>query len=458
MRISALEGRRVALWGYGREGRATLAALRWRLPAQPLTVFCAKDEVAALRQLDDPMLEIATEVGVDALSAFDVVVKSPGISAYGSPKADAEFAGVQFTSGTALWFAENPDARTICVTGTKGKSTTTALVAHLLRAAGLRTALAGNIGLPLLELLDVEPVPSAWAIELSSYQTRDAVRPAVAVVLNLYPEHLDWHGSEARYYADKLALVTEAQPGIALLNGADPRLRDIRLDGPKLQWFNHDDGWHVRDRWIMRGGRAVIDVKFLPLPGRHNWMNLCAALAAVEALGVDPVPLAESVVHFSPLPHRLQRIGERDGLVYINDSISTTPMASIAALDWYPGRHTAILVGGYDRGLDWGVFVERVAREAPGAVITMGQNGPAIFEKLKPVAQAQKFLLQEAPGLEDAVRIAHRALGTHGTVLLSPGAPSFPRYRDYAERGRHFAQACGFDPDLISQIPGMGVA
>ena len=460
MRISELDGKNVAIWGYGREGRAALAALRWRLPGRPLTVFCKADEVADLQAHQDPTLVVRADVDAAALSAFDVVIKSPGISAYASPKVDAELEGVRFTSGTALWFAENAEAHTVCVTGTKGKSTTTALIAHLLRAAGERTALAGNIGLPLLELIDVQPPPDVWAIELSSYQTGDALTPTVAVVLNLFPEHLDWHGSEARYIADKLALVTRAKPGVALLNGADARLREIGgalAATAKIAWFNVEDGWHVRDRWVMRGGRAVIDVKFLPLPGRHNWMNLCAALAAVEALGIDPIPLAPSIVDFQPLPHRLQRVGERDGLVFVNDSISTTPHASIAALDWFPGRHTAILVGGYDRGLDWGAFAERAAADPPCAVIAQGQNGPAIVERLKAIASSAKFVLREAASMEDAVRLAQEALGSHGTVLLSPGAPSFPRYRDYAERGRHFVKAAGFDPERVGSIAGMGV-
>ena len=461
MRISTLEGRAVAIWGYGREGRATLSALRSRLPAQPLTVFCKDDEAAELRERGDALLVVRTEADAEALAAFDVVVKSPGISAYAPAKRDAEARGTCFTSGTALWFAENEAACTVCVTGTKGKSTVTALIAFLLRAAGQRTALAGNIGLPLLELLDVQPTPDTWAIELSSYQTGDAQRPTVAVVLNLFPEHLDWHGSEANYVADKLALVTDAAPAITLLNGADGRLREVgrmlAAQGRTVHWFNTEAGWHVQERWIMRGGQAVLDASRLPLPGRHNWVNLCAALAAIEALGIDPLSRVAKAIDFTPLPHRLQTLGEKDGIAYVNDSISTTPMASIAALDWYPGKRVAILVGGYDRGLDWGVFVERVAHDPPAAIITMGQNGPAIFERLKRVAGHARIVLREAPSMEDAVRLARDVLGGGGTVLLSPGAPSFPRYRDYAERGKHFAEAAGFDPERISTIPGLGV-
>jgi UDP-N-acetylmuramoylalanine--D-glutamate ligase len=459
VRISELEGKRIAIWGYGREGRAALAALRWRLPGQPVTVFCNAEEARALREMQDPALDIRTEVTAVALAEHEFVIKSPGISPYTSPAVDAALDGVRYLGGSGLWFAEPRSGRTVCVTGSKGKSTTTALVAHLLRAGGHRTALAGNIGLPLLELQDVQPPPEYWAIELSSYQTGEASDVDVAVVLNLHPEHLDWHGNEARYYRDKLALLTGGKPREAVLNAAEPRLAEVDLpDTTRIHWFNHRDGWHLRESVIHRGERAVLDTRALSLPGRHNRLNLCAALAAVEALGLDAVKLAPAAASFRPLPHRLQSLGTRNGIEAVNDSISTTPQAAIAALDCYRGRSIAILIGGYDRGLDWGVFVERIAAEPVTAVITMGQNGPRVHEKLKPVAAAEGFFLAEAGEMEEAVRLGLRALGSEGVLLLSPGAPSFPRYRDYVERGRHFARAAGYDPDQISAIPGLGVS
>lgn len=459
VKISELEGRKVAIWGYGREGRAALAALRWRLPRQSITVFCTEMEAETLRAMEDPNLVIQTTADGESLSGFDVVIKSPGISPYGSPAVDAELHGTQFIGGTSLWFAEHPHERTVCVTGTKGKSTVTALIAHLLRAAGRRTALAGNIGLPLLELLDVEPLPQYWAIELSSYQTREVSHPEVAVVLNFFPEHLDWHGTEQRYFEDKLALLTQSPPRVAVLNAADPRLVSIALpSGTRVLWFNDEAGWHLRDTEIFRGQRRVLDARNLPLPGRHNRINLCAALAAVEALGLDAEALAAHAATFQPLPHRLQLLGARDGIEFVNDSISTTPHASIAALDCFKGRRIAILVGGYDRGVDWGVFAERMVGDPPRAVITMGQNGPRIFERLKQIAVNGHFVLAEAQEMEDALRLAREALEYEGVILLSPGAPSFPRYLDYVERGRHFAKLAGFDPRAISAIPGLGIA
>ncbi len=461
MRISALEGRRVAIWGYGREGRAALAALRGRLPAQPLTLLCSEEEVAQARTPGDPLLSIETTVDAARLAAFEIVVKSPGISPYAPPAAEAALLGTRFIGGSALWFAERAApgehaARTLCVTGTKGKSTTTALIAHLLRAGGHRTALAGNIGLPLLELLDAEA--EFWAIELSSYQTRDAQVPEVAVVLNVFPEHLDWHGDEARYVEDKLALLTRARPRTAVIDATDARLAALALPDARVVRFNAADGWHLREHTIHRGDAPVLDARMLPLPGRHNRVNLCAALAAIEALGLDAAALAPHVGDFRPLPHRLQPLGARGGVEYVNDSISTTPHASLAALDCYRGRRVAILVGGYDRGLDWGGFAERIAHDPPVAVVTLGQNGPRIHESLAPHARNARFALLAAQDMDTAVRQAQAALDHRGVVLLSPGAPSFGRYRDYAERGRHFAEVAGFDPAAISAIPGLGIA
>lgn len=468
MRISQLDGKRVALWGWGREGRAAFAVLRQRLPSLPLTLFCPAAEAEAARAETQGALSVRSDVSGEALSAFEVVIKSPGISPYGEAAQQAAAQGTQFIGGTSLWFAEHADADgtvrdTVCVTGTKGKSTTTSLLAHLLRASGARTGLVGNIGLPLLEVLEPQPAPQYWAVELSSYQTGEVARsgahPQVAVVLNLFPEHLDWHGSEARYIEDKLSLVTEAAPRIAVLNAADPHLASLQLPRSEVVWFNQPQGWHMRGEWVYRGEQAVFDSANTPLPGRHNRGNLCAVLAAIEALGLDAEALTPAVQSFRPLPNRLQVIGERDGLRFVNDSISTTPHASLAALECFAGQRIALLVGGHDRGLDWQDFMQHMAHDVPPVeIVTMGANGPRIHALLQPLAEAGRFGLHAAADLDEAVRIACDALGEQGgVVLLSPGAPSYGVYKDYVARGRHFAQLAGFDPDAITAIAGIGI-
>jgi UDP-N-acetylmuramoylalanine--D-glutamate ligase len=470
VRISQLEaivanGGRIALWGWGREGRAAYHAIRSRLPELPLTLFCSPSEAEETRAIGDRWLCAGTEVTAEALALHALVVKSPGISPYRLEALAAAAQGTSFIGGTTLWFTEHATtdgvARDVlCVTGTKGKSTTSALLAHLLRCAGTRTALAGNIGVPLLELLDAHA--DAWVVELSSYQTRDVaasgVRPSIAIVTNVFPEHLDWHGSEARYVEDKLALLTEAKPRIAVLNAADPRLAALSLPDSDVHWYGNAEGWHLCGDELYRGNTFIMDTKSLPLPGRHNRSNLCAVLTALEAFGLDAIALAPHAADFQPLPHRLQLLGECDGISYVNDSISTTPHATLAALELYRDRAVAVLVGGHDRGLPWEAFADAMRAHAPAAVITMGQNGPRILDLLSAVAEERSFVLEAATDLPDAMAKARAALPDGGVLLLSPGAPSFGAYKDYTARGRHFTELAGFDPDAISGIAGMGIA
>jgi UDP-N-acetylmuramoylalanine--D-glutamate ligase len=459
MRFADLAGRRVAVLGFGAEGRAACRAFRRHLPTQALHLFCSAAEAEEARALGDPLLAIdAAPVTRDALCAFDVVIKSPGVSPYKPPVADALAAGVCFTSGSALWFAAHPDANTIAVTGTKGKSTTAALTAHLLRAGGHRTALAGNIGLPLPDLPDLpdDADVAAHVIELSSFQTHDFdANPRVALITNLVEEHLDWHGNGACYVADKLRILGERSRTIAVLNAEDPTLSGLETTGD-VRWFGTASGWHLDATHVCRGAERVLALDELPLPGRHNALNLCGALAAIEAAGFDARALARHVGNFVPLPHRLQVLGTREGITYINDSIATTPQAALAALEHCAGQDVAALLGGHERGLDWHVFARELAKHPPHAIATMGANGTRIADTLAEHGLVSR--MHRCTTLDEAFAAARAALGDHGVLLLSPGAPSFGLFRDYAERGRRFAELAGFDPAAISAIDGLGIA
>jgi UDP-N-acetylmuramoylalanine--D-glutamate ligase len=452
MRIADLAGRRVAIWGFGREGRAAIAALRQRLPELPLTLFCSEAEVAAAQAFDAALDVRGREPDAIDLAPFEVVVKSPGVSAYKPALLAAKEAGLRVTSGTALWFGENPDARVVAVTGTKGKSTTTALLAHLARALGVRTALAGNIGMPLLELLGQSA--ELWTIELSSFQTGEAGPLELGVVTSLYEEHLDWHGSRERYVADKLKLADVSRR--LLVNALQPFLLEKTAAHPARLLFGEAHGWHVADGCIRRGERKVFEASRLAAPGAHNALNACAALAALEAMGFDAVAAAPALATFVPLPHRLQPLGERDGVLWVNDSISTTPQATLAALESLRGRAVTVLVGGHDRGLDWSDFIAAAVAHPPHAIVCNGANGPRIAAALRE-AKVETTLV-EAVNLDAAVAEARKFTPTGGCILLSPGAPSFDQFHDYAERGRHFADLAGFDGRAITGITGLGIA
>ncbi len=333
MRIAELSGRRVAVWGFGREGRAALAALRERLPAQRLTLFCPLAEAEAARAFDPTLDVVGGEPDSKALSQFEVVVKSPGISAYKPALLAAQAQGTVFTSGTALWFGENPDARVIAVTGTKGKSTTSALIAHLARSLGVRTALAGNIGLPLLELRGKQA--NLWVIELSSFQTGEAGPLELGVITSLYEEHLDWHGSRERYVADKLRLADVSRQ--LLVNALQPVLLDRTHVHPQRLFFGQSEGWHVAGEFICRGAQQVFDIAQLAAPGLHNALNACAALAALEAVGMDALAAAPALASFRPLPHRLQPLGKHEGWAGL-DAVRRRHARGAAERDCLHGR------------------------------------------------------------------------------------------------------------------------
>jgi UDP-N-acetylmuramoylalanine--D-glutamate ligase len=380
------------------------------------------------------------------------VIKSPGISAYTPEIIEAQHNGTRFTSGTALWFAQHRQARVIAVTGTKGKSTVAALIAHLLRALGRRVALAGNIGLPLLELFDPPCLPDWWVIELSSFQTREAGHVEVGVINNVFEEHLDWHGTRERYVEDKLALAAVARTLVIHAEHADARTGAH----PRRIAFGAASGWHVQSGAVLREHERVFDLVKSPLPGAHNAANLCAALAAVEAAGEDACAAAAAIATFHPLPHRLQRLGSDAGLCWIDDSIATTPQATLEALASLGDRKITLLVGGHERGLNWHGFAVHVRDHPPHAIVTMGANGPRIHDVLH--ATGGDYRLIASDTLANALCAAREVTPRDGVVLLSPGAPSFDQFRDYAERGREFARLAGFDPASIGTIEGLGIA
>ncbi|HWX65351.1 MAG TPA: UDP-N-acetylmuramoyl-L-alanine--D-glutamate ligase [Rhodanobacter sp.] len=451
MRIADLRGRRVAVWGFGHEGRAAIHALRQRCTDQHFTLFCSAVEADTARAFDAALEVVAGEPDAAMLGQYDVVVKSPGISAYKPALLAAQVQGTQITSGTALWFGENPDARVIAVTGTKGKSTTSALIAHLARALAVRTALAGNIGMPMLELLDQQA--ELWVIELSSFQTGEAAPLELGVITSLYEEHLDWHGSRERYVADKLRLADSSRQ--LLVNALQPVLMERTASHPHRLLFGQPSGWHVSDGWIRRGMREIFPVDRLAAPGTHNALNACAALAALETFGLDAVTAAASLASFRPLPHRLQPLGERDGWHWVNDSISTTPLATLAALESLGGRSVTVLVGGHDRGLDWSPFVDAVCDAPPNAIVCMGSNGARIESALR--AADVRCPIVRVDDLTAAIAAAKARTPVGGVILLSPGAPSFDQFRDYAERGRRFADQGSFDGASITGIDGLGI-
>jgi UDP-N-acetylmuramoylalanine--D-glutamate ligase len=442
--LAELETGRVAILGVGREGQAAWRYLRSLHPAMQLTLVAETEpEREFVEQLTDKDRLRTGPLAEAGLEDFDILIRSPGISTYRNSIQRASAAGASITTPSNLWFEAHAEQNTICITGTKGKSTTSALLAHMLESCGYRVGLAGNIGLPLLAC-DHQGV-DWWVIELSSYQLADLeADPAISVILNLSPEHLDWHGNEQNYRDDKLRLVKLTGPRPLIANASDPEL-SVALSGlGNMVWFNSPSGFRVERGSLFDGETELCTDPGEGLTGAHNLSNAAAALTVLRTIGADLSTGIASIASFRGLPHRLQTVGERAGIRFVNDSISSTPVATVAALEAFSGQKVTLIVGGLDRGLDWTPYMGKFSANLPHAVIAIPDNGPRIIREMQRMEISPENGLHESLDLAQAVKLALELTPSSGVVLLSPGAPSFPRFIDYRDRGRQFSRLCGF--------------
>lgn len=415
---SELRGRRVGVWGQGVEGRANLRKLA-ALGIEPAVLV--DDRPATVDVL------ATASGGLEALGDCDVVVKSPGISRYREDLRSLESAGVPVAGGLGLWLAEADRDRVLCITGTKGKSTTTAIAGHLATGLGQRVLLGGNFGTAPWDPEAPQDV-DWWVVETSSYQATDvATGPAVVAVTSLSQDHLDWHEGSSNYFADKLSLCR--RPGVrqVVADGDSPLLRrHADLLGPGVRWVHAtaDPGWTAG----------------LDLLGEHNVRNALLARAALVELGVpgadDDDRIAAAARDFAGLGSRLRPVGQIDGVDFVDDSLSTNVLPTLAAVDAFRGRRVALLVGGHDRGIDYGPLADGLAGRAGLLVLCLPDSGARIAGELR--SGAPEVEVREFPGLPEAVRAGFEWARPDGVVLLSPAAPSFGRYRNYEERAADF--------------------
>jgi UDP-N-acetylmuramoylalanine--D-glutamate ligase len=426
----------VLLYGAGREARSTRAFITARSPATKVYVTVDSGDA----DIDDATF-IAPADLTQAIEArlFSTIVKSPGVSRYRPVFAMAREAGIAVTSNLNLWGEAYRDGRkVIAISGTKGKSTTATLVHLMLVESGLDAGLAGNVGLAPLEIADKHPVV---VFELSSYQTADmAFTPDIAALTNLSPEHTDWHRSVERYYQDKLNLIDRDAPfPVALGVGAlgNPlvmeALRDPKRLIPPLAPFIHDRiaGAAARSR----------------LKGEHNLNNALLAAAIAMKAGADLEGVVRGIAKFTPLPHRLEE-HQVGAVTIVNDSISTTPEATKAALAAYEGSRIALIAGGHERHQDYSELSQLLAPRGVTVLVCLPVTGDRLATLT--YAAAPEIEVIEAGTLEDAIKALAGRRSKFETVILSPGAPSYGQletagtvFKNFEERGVAFVRLAG---------------
>lgn len=349
--------------------------------------------------------------------------------------------GAELVSEVEL-FLRLTRSRTMGITGTKGKTTTSALIGTMLDRAGIPHEVGGNIGRPLVELADALG-PDDWAVlELSELQLPTLSRGTdVAVTTNILEDHLDRHGTVEAYRAVKARLTELAAPGAkVILNRDDPVSREL---GEGLRtvptWFGVHSGVEARihDGAIVLEGTPLLRVADVPLPGEHMLNNiLAAALAATEA-GASHAAIAAAIRAFGGVPHRLEPIAERDGVRYVNDSQATIPIAAIAALRAFAPAKVVLIAGGQGKGLDYRAFGDEIAAHARAAVL-IGETAPDLADAI-----GGRIPVERATSMEEAVSLARRAAERGDVVLLAPAATSFDMFTDYAARGDAFRRDVG---------------
>lgn len=448
-----LAGKRVVILGLARQGTALA---RWLCSVGAKVIVSdlrAEAELAdVLADLKDlPITTVLGEHPAYLLTSADLVCLSGGVPVDAPIVQEAVQRGLPLSNDAQL-FLERCPCHVVGITGSAGKTTTTALVGQMLEADGRLPWVGGNIGNPLIADLPYMKPADIAVMELSSFQLEImTASPHVAAVLNITPNHLDRHQTMDVYVEAKARILDNQLAGdIAVLGRDDAHAYDLRHRAQfEIAYFSSkipvDVGaWLVGDRLVCRPQftlpmDTVCTVAEVPLRGAHNVLNVLAACAIAGAAGASTRAMRQAILAFQPVPHRLEVVREWMGITFVNDSIATAPERVIAALQAYEGESLVLLLGGRDKKLPWGDLLKLAVRQCH-AIITFGEAGRMIAEQAaaERIVQGTDTRVEQASALDDAVGLAAQLAGEGDAVLLSPGCTSYDAYYDFEERGEAF--------------------
>ena len=415
-----LSGKRILIAGFGREEKSTLRFLQNYMPEAMVGI--ADRNESAFQDVDKERYNLY--FGDDYLKAssdYDVVIKTPGISVK-----DIDIDLSKITSQTDL-FLETFHNQVIGITGTKGKSTTSTLIYHLIKESGNDVILAGNIGIPILDCVNDISERTIIVYELSAHQLQFINRsPRVGILLNVFEEHLDHFGTFEKYTDAKVNVLRYmCDEDVAVVNNdlyreVSCQLSTVSVDFENADFEDYNINWDD-----------------IPLLGEHNRLNVKAALCACKSYGLSIEKLIPHLYTFKSLEHRQEYVGIFKGIKFYNDSISTIPQATIAALKTIKNVNF-LLLGGFDRGIDYEPLVTYLKENTLPSILITGQAGQTIKNKLQDAEYKGNIL--EYTDMESAFEIIKRLAKCGDVCLLSPAAASYDRYKNFEERGRIFKE------------------
>ena len=437
-----LRGKQIAVLGLGVSNRPLVQLL---LDCGCTVTGCDK---TPREKLEEPVLELEKQgctlrlgdTYLDDLTA-DIVFRTPGMHPENPALQKLRAAGAEITSEMQVFFSLCP-CPIIAVTGSDGKTTTTTLIAELLKAAGKTVWLGGNIGTPLLPLCHKMQETDVAVVELSSFQLMDMTRSAqVSVVTNLAPNHLDIHKDMEEYVdAKKNIFRYQDQNGKLILNLDNAITAEFTGNGT-TRYFARlgktDNGVCLRGDMICRDGVPVLDKKEILLPGEHNVENYMAAILAVEGL-VDDRIIRDVARTFGGVEHRIELVRTKDGVRFYNDSIASSPSRTIAGLRSFPEK-VLLIAGGYDKHIPYDVLGPEICK----AVKILFVNGATGGKIRAAVEQAENYRpghpqIVDCTDFTDAVQKSAAAAEPGDVVLMSPASAAFDQFKNFMERGKHF--------------------
>lgn len=435
------ENKSVCILGFGREGRSTYRLISKYCSPESLAVADLNPVDRTSNNLPKNVKIITGEDYQKCLDDFDMVFKSPGIVLERQPSE----LKCEITSETQVFFTVFRE-QIIGITGTKGKSTVSSLIYHILKESGKHTFLVGNIGVPVFDVAEDVKDDTVIVCELSCHQLEYmTVSPETAVFLNLYEEHLDHYGTLENYYNAKKNIYLYQERYDCLLINSDIAPEKYRQYVYTISSENPNADIYVHDGKVYgRNDDYSVPVDKIKLLGTHNHYNIAVAYA-IASFYVEPAEIEKAIITFNPLKHRLEYIGTVDGVRYYDDSISTACATAVEAVRSVPNAKT-ILIGGMDRGIDYTELAEFLGKTDVN-VICMEKSGKRIFDMIKNSDFKNPERVHFVPHLEDAVKLAHEITPSGTSCVLSPASASYGIFKNFEERGDVFAK-------LVAELNG----
>ena len=440
-----IRGDSVLILGYSREGQATHRFLQAHYPNLHIDIA---DKNTVIPVVESSSKVFSGSTYLDFLSDYSTVIRSPGIPPHTPELVEYVKQGGFITSATNIFLSQFRD-QTVGVTGTKGKSTTASLIAHILKTKVSDVRLVGNIGLPVLDYMEKITPETVFVAELSSHQLSDArYSPRIAVLLAIQPEHLDYYPNIESYVHAKANITRfQSSTDAFVCNTSSSRVSDVLVFSRAQKFLFSaeqavDTSVFIKDGAIVsrESGKEEVVMKIADMPLLGNIENIMAAVTTALLFGLTPASIGAAIHPFKSLPHRLEKIGKFRDITFYNDSLATIPEATIHALAAFDNQVGTLIAGGYDRRLDFTALGAYLAKHPVDVLILFPDTGVKIWEAVLAANSKSTIQMYDATSMEEAVQLAYTNTKSGKICLLSPASASYNLFKDYADRGNQFRE------------------